>query len=454
MSASSPAIHAAALVGVGWLLSVPREDTLVPGGRHHIPVLVMWSLKMRWREGFADGAGGAAGAVVKERGANCDPEEAEDEETPKMGLTIEIDGFKLIVGDLHEAHQGDLHKSKVSFDLHSNSPRFGGHFWVLADQESDDEVEEINYEEFKSSTAVADAVRLEPGTIRQRVRAEARGPRKDMAKQKVRPWIGPLPTEKLAPITLSDFFPAAGWCVVKGKKKNKMVSPTITESAPATEPRFTQAEMRFQRESFLNSALMAAGFMLDSNNVNTNGYMAQEESPVVDESKSDSSNPGYKAQAIAMSTAVYPVRSAGLGGLDHEGSLPCMGSPGPRVPRRQQHGFPLLGPGRAARVPPPPSAVRNMAGRGASKQPPAAQPRPIGQGDRSSTAKQPAAAQMARLPPGAAQEDNPGQPVRWGSVGIRGRSSEVAGAMTAATRMGMVNTAGHHLMVAGVGMQL
>ncbi|KAI4966152.1 hypothetical protein ZWY2020_042185 [Hordeum vulgare] len=107
----------------------------------------------------------------------------QDEETPKIGLTMEIDGFKLIVGDLHEAHQGDLHKSKVSFDLLSNSPRFGGRFWVLADQESDDEVEEINYEEFDSPTAVADAVRLEPGTIRQRVRAEARGPRKDMAAQ-------------------------------------------------------------------------------------------------------------------------------------------------------------------------------------------------------------------------------------------------------------------------------
>ncbi|KAI4970238.1 hypothetical protein ZWY2020_001152 [Hordeum vulgare] len=327
---------------------------------------------------------------------------------------MEIDGFTLIVRDLHEAHQGDLRISKVSTDLISKSPRFGGRFWVLADQESDDEVEEINYEEFDRSTAVADVDHLEPGTIR-RVRAQARGPKKKVSKHKVRPWIGPLPMVKLAPIMLSDFFPEAGWCLAKGRKKNNLACPKLTASA-MTKPSSTPPEMRFQREVFLKSASEAAGVVLDSIKDNFIGYMAQEESPGMDKSKPDSVSPRYMAQAIPTSTADIPVRSAGLGDLHQGSSIACTGAPEPRVPRRQQRGFPSLGSGRAARVPPPPS-VTSMAGRGTSRPPPTAQPRPSGQGDRPPPpiAKQPAAAQMAR-PPGATQAGRqPGPPDQRGA---------------------------------------
>ncbi|KAE8776817.1 hypothetical protein D1007_50510 [Hordeum vulgare] len=343
---------------------------------------------------------------------------------------MEIDVFKLIVRDLHEVHQGDFRNGKVSTNLISNSPRFGGRSWVLADEESEDEVEEIDYEAFDRSTVVANVVRLETGSIRQRVKTIARGPKKDVLNHTVRPWIGPLPTVQLAPITLSDFFPAARWCLAKGRKKKNLAGPKIMPTT-MTKPSSARSEMCFHREAFSKSVTEAAGFVFESAKDNSIGYKAQEESPVMDKSKSASVSSWYMAQVIAKSTTDTPDRSAGLGDLHHGSSSACTRAPEPRVPRRQQRGFPSLGSGRAARVPPPPSTAVSMAGRGNSRPPPTAQPRPSGQGDRPAIAKQTAAAQMAR-PPGAVQagrqlgppgqvgepaDQRPQQRGRWGSDG-------------------------------------
>ncbi|KAI4978136.1 hypothetical protein ZWY2020_014690 [Hordeum vulgare] len=270
---------------------------------------------------------------------------------------MEIDGFKLIVRDRHEAHQ-------VSTDLISSSPRFGGRFWVLADQESEDEVEEIDFEVFERSTAAANVVRFE-NAIRQQVKTIARGPKKAVLKHTVRPWIGPLPAVQLAPITLSDFFPAARWCLAKGRKKKNLAGPKIVPTV-MTKPSSARSD---HREAFFKSVTEAAGFVFEPAKVNSIGYKAQEESPV-DKSKSDNVCSGYMAQATAKLTTDNPERSTASGDLHHGNSIACTRTPEPRVPRQQHRGFPSLGSGRAARVPPPPSTAVSMAGRGNARPPP------------------------------------------------------------------------------------
>ncbi|KAI4986557.1 hypothetical protein ZWY2020_019187 [Hordeum vulgare] len=337
----------------------------------------------------------------------------QDEEAPTIGQIMDIDGFKIIVKDRHEAHQ-------VSTDLISSSPQFGGRFWVLADQESEDEVEEIDVEVFERSTAAAFAACFENAS-RQQVKVTSRGPKKAVLKHTVRPWIGPLPAVQLAPITLSDFLPAARWCLAKGRKKKNLAGPKVVPTT-MTEPSSTRSD---HREAFFKSVTEAAGFVFEPAKVNSIGYTAQEESPV-DKSKSDCVCSGYKAQVTATLTKHNPERS-----ISHHGnSTACTRTPEPRVPRHQHRGFPSLGSGRAARVPPPPSTVVSMAGRGNAKPPPTAQPRTAGQGDRPN-AKQPVDAHMAR-PPRAAQagrqlgllgqvgeptDRRPQQRNRWGSEG-------------------------------------
>lgn len=114
-----------------------------------------------------------------------------------------------------------------------------------------------------------------------------------MTKQGVRPWIGPLPKGNLPPLTLSDFYTPGAWCAVKKnrkKKKKKMAGTRIPELSPLTEPRLPYAPTgRFQRDSFLNSACVDAGLVLDSNSVDlTNtGYMALAVRPVFDQARLD-----------------------------------------------------------------------------------------------------------------------------------------------------------------------
>ncbi|KAI5009453.1 hypothetical protein ZWY2020_011590 [Hordeum vulgare] len=307
----------------------------------------------------------------------------QDGETPTIGQIMEIDGFKLIVRDLQEAHQGGFRNGKVSTDLISSSPRFGGRFWVLADQESEDEIEEIDFEAFDRSTAAANVVRFENGSIRQQVKTIARGPKKAVLKHTVHPWIGPLLAVQLAPITLSDFFPAARWCLAKGRKKKNLAGPKIVPTA-MTKPSSARSD---HREAFFKSVTEAAGFVFESAKVSSIGYKAQEESHV-DKSKSDSVCFGYMAQVTAKSTTDNLERSTASGDLHHGNSTACTRAPEPRVPLRQHRGFPSLGSGRAVWVPPPPSIAVSMAGRGNARPPPTAQPRPSRQGDRPNIAKQ------------------------------------------------------------------
>ncbi|KAE8770908.1 hypothetical protein D1007_57285 [Hordeum vulgare] len=373
------------------------------------------------------------------------------EELPKSGQTMEIDGFRLIIGEPCEDNPGDF-MSKVRSDLVSNSPRFGGRFWVLADQDSEEEAEEIKSDaEEITSDAIermslqAEDWRDDQGTNSQGVKAQPRIPRKALLKQKVRPWIGPLPKGKLAPITLSEFFPPAAWCIVKGRKKKNVVAARIRESAPDSLPLLPHAQARFHRQSFLNSATVAAGLTLDSSVMGLNGYVAQEIAHIADKSGSDCASPGYRAQDLALSTADP---------IDHVSPSPYDHGAHPRVLRRLNKGFPSLGIGRAARVPPPSSGGRDMAGRGVPRQPPASQPRPPGQGDRPIAKPVPdghGAAQAGR-PPGPAshageQGDQRGnQRGRWGNDGNntygdghRGSSSYGAGRGHAPTINGGTN---------------
>ncbi|KAI4997744.1 hypothetical protein ZWY2020_053086 [Hordeum vulgare] len=282
----------------------------------------------------------------------------------------------------------------------------------------------------------------------------------------VKPWKSPLPKISLEPLRILDFIPLQFWTTVLPRKNKKSRAGTVQPPAAVEEltirenrnarlnsligqsrpydsnPEMgslelgcmAQVESQFDNVGSVAVASVHTGSVLDSKDLAIDGYRAQVVIPVVDSATLDSANTGYKAQDLALSTG-NTVQRITLGGVDPIAVLsplddiPCTTSTVSRVLRRLNHGFPPLGTGRATRVPPLPTGDTVMAGRGATKQPPAAQPRPPGQGDRAAPVPAPqvarsshAAAQAGRQPGAAGQVGEPPghrsqQRGRWGTDG-------------------------------------
>ncbi|KAI4978302.1 hypothetical protein ZWY2020_014856 [Hordeum vulgare] len=60
-------------------------------------------------------------------------------ELPKEGGELEIDGYRVFVQSPRSSRKIDNEKATVCVDLTTKSTRFGGRFWVLVDQDEEDE---------------------------------------------------------------------------------------------------------------------------------------------------------------------------------------------------------------------------------------------------------------------------------------------------------------------------
>ncbi|KAI4970356.1 hypothetical protein ZWY2020_001270 [Hordeum vulgare] len=285
-----------------------------------------------------------------------------------------------------------------------------GRFWVLADR--DEEEEDGAISDSTSPINLADStlrVPLMPMLNAPRNRSTAdfqlvktkpaastsHGSTCPMVKG-MKPWIGPLPKVNLSPCLLADFFHQDCWNFVK---KNKKFRTQIALSSPS----MSVSSVMDSRRDFFKSLGIVDG-------------------PVEVQVGLDCEAPGYVAQDTAhpIGTSHTCDNRVDLGGDDSTtdspdvASNPCTQPPEPRVLQRLNHGFPSLGTGRAARVPPLIGiASRSMAGRGNPKQPPALQPspRPPGQGSRphtnASKASAPASVEVGRPPNADAQAGSP-----------------------------------------------
>ncbi|KAE8800075.1 WD repeat domain phosphoinositide-interacting protein 3 [Hordeum vulgare] len=213
-------------------------------------------------------------------------------ESPKTGDCLEIDSFQVVVGNLWDSLQNDLETDKVCIDLSSPLPRFGGRFWVLADQVEEDDgaddgvgdaqldkgdVADGGAGEAAKSADVED--RLGETVIRRRMQHDMRLSKKAVRPMSmVRPWIGPLPKVILPPATLSDFL-LPDWQTVKKKhRKNRpFVRPSVRHDSDrlmrdsgsksllkpavprAIVPAMAAQTLRDFRAEFLHATLSAVG---------------------------------------------------------------------------------------------------------------------------------------------------------------------------------------------------
>ncbi|KAE8819611.1 hypothetical protein D1007_02608 [Hordeum vulgare] len=252
------------------------------------------------------------------------------DEFPKAGQILLIDGYRLEVLE----QSGTQNKAPVS--VLSRPSRFGGRFWVLADQEEETD-EELGEDDVLGEVSQCIPTTVEPlspctpspsmAMLQERkVRRDPILVRKKMEASSRKPWSGPIPKGQF----LNAAIKAVG---------HEVMASSVGFPMPKTGYK-AQDLLRAQPQSDLDCRSL--------------GYMAQEK-PV----RFDGSSPEV---ASGVGLALHPLST---------GASPQK----PRVsPNR---GFPRLGAARAVRVPPPSVAASlAMAGRG-SKQP--ANGRPLGQ---------------------------------------------------------------------------
>ncbi|KAI4998610.1 hypothetical protein ZWY2020_053952 [Hordeum vulgare] len=309
------------------------------------------------------------------------------DEFPKAGHILLIDGYRLEVLE----QSGTQNKAPVS--VLSRPSRFGGRFWVLADQEEETD-EELGEDDVLGEVSQCIPTTVEPlspctpspsmAMLQERkVRRDPILVRKKMEASSRKPWSGPIPKVNRRPISLLDFF-KPDW--IKGST-NKSTAPSVLQ--PARSPviaegtsnssELVSVSLRGSRDNFLNAAIKAVGHEVMASSVGfpmpKTGYKAQDLLRAQPQSDLDCRSLGYMAQEKPVRfDGSSPEVASGVGLALH----PLSRGASPQKPRvSPNRGFPRLGAGRAVRVPPPSVAASlAMAGRG-SKQP--ANGRPLGQ---------------------------------------------------------------------------
>ncbi|KAI4999649.1 hypothetical protein ZWY2020_004238 [Hordeum vulgare] len=321
------------------------------------------------------------------------------------------------------------HNSVCKF---SSPVRFGGRFWCLAEQDEELQGEhgKMRTEEPAAAEASAAPSPSTPAPSMEVLQECKLRHDPILARKKEppprKPWKGPIPKVVCNPVFLSDFIKLDCW--IK-KPKNKRPVPSVlrpsalfSDSERDSGAPGVESVHKF-RDDFLN-ALTAVGPDARSTKIPMPGYMAQDLLATQDQADLDSVSSGYMAQDTPDHSR--PILLITTGGVSEETSLvPCPTPSRTRV-RRSNPGFPLLGPGRALRV--PASASLSMAARG-SKLAPFHRPsgQQVGQGNPSvekptatadaqpgkaapaTVSAQPANARVpahaGRLPSGAADKD-------------------------------------------------
>lgn len=92
-----------------------------------------------------------------------------------------------------------------------SKPRFGGRFWVLADEEDNDPKDQPQVVCLEEKPGLLPAMPcsaspLQSDSGERRKNAVAFGPRPPSSAPEIKPWIGPVPKVSSSTITLSDFL--------------------------------------------------------------------------------------------------------------------------------------------------------------------------------------------------------------------------------------------------------
>lgn len=154
----------------------------------------------------------------------------QEEERIEDGSLLKIDIYSVMVRSPIPMVEESTSPAEV-VDLTSDTPvvrherrRFGGRFWVLAQDDGDEDSREIPSADKPKTiaTPVSSSSSLPPTdeVLRKKIKAGggATGHRRK-ATTMVQPWVGPLPKVGLPKLTLSDFMDSSSWKIVRSKKQ-------------------------------------------------------------------------------------------------------------------------------------------------------------------------------------------------------------------------------------------
>ncbi|KAI4974245.1 hypothetical protein ZWY2020_047525 [Hordeum vulgare] len=206
----------------------------------------------------------------------------------RIGQQLEMDG--LLVMLIEPDHfVGD-------FEVKNGSapPRVGGKFWVLADYNSDTDIEE----EISPSSPVPSPISLALSdgiSVECKIQRDFHLPRKKMDVPRPKPWIGPLPKVSRSPFLLSDFLVPGSWPVGRSRRQRRLPKathvPLVRQSTGAV------------REAFLAAAIEANETGQVPKLEPQTGYMAQSSSRRPDDAREDCQKEGKSAVVHAVDWA-------------------------------------------------------------------------------------------------------------------------------------------------------
>lgn len=165
------------------------------------------------------------------------------------GTRLLIDVFDVCVGNFMQGEpkvRDQIEVVDLTADPEPSKLRFGGHFWVLTDEEDDDAEGELLIICPEEKPRMRPAKPEHATSLQMRIGGRRKkevvfGPRSPLAPPKVKPWRGPLPKVSSSAITLSDLFPPDVWTRVTRKKKKKCAPAVIRSSTVNGEARQIRA---------------------------------------------------------------------------------------------------------------------------------------------------------------------------------------------------------------------
>ncbi|KAE8816763.1 putative disease resistance protein RGA1 [Hordeum vulgare] len=180
----------------------------------------------------------------------------------RIGLQLEMDGLLVLL--INPDHfGGDFEVKKASAP-----PRVGGKFWVLADYNSDTDIEE----EISPSSPVPfpspDGRSPDGISVECKIERDFHLPRKKMDVPRPKPWIGPLPKVSRSPILLSDFLVSGSWPVGRSRRQRRLPNathgPLVMQSTGAVRKAFLAAAIEANEMGQVPKLEPQTGYMAQS----------------------------------------------------------------------------------------------------------------------------------------------------------------------------------------------